>query len=82
MEDGALLTWGLRCARRRLTDSGKQNREYGFACSDLEAALRDAPGDTAVLSAFAEAKKKYDPRVRPGAGFQKVGVSGYDYGYD
>ncbi|KAL8751208.1 MAG: hypothetical protein Q9184_006139, partial [Pyrenodesmia sp. 2 TL-2023] len=66
-------------ARYRRASIMMEVGEYGFACADLEAALRDAPGDMTVISAFKNAKEKYDPKVRPGAGFQKVGIRGYDY---
>lgn len=51
--------------------------EWGFACADLETALRDAPGDMMVISAFQKAKEKYDPAVRPGAALRRLGVYGW-----
>ncbi|KAG6986418.1 hypothetical protein G7Y79_00095g101320 [Physcia stellaris] len=51
--------------------------EYGYACSDLEDALKETPEDAIIQSAFKTAKEKYDPTARHGAvvsqlwGFQR-----------
>lgn len=46
--------------------------EYGYACSDLQTALQDAPGDTIIQNAFELAKEKYDPTVRPGISLRRL----------
>ncbi|KAL8924536.1 MAG: hypothetical protein Q9208_004011 [Pyrenodesmia sp. 3 TL-2023] len=64
-------------ARYRRASIMMEVGEWGFACSDLKAALRDAPGDVTVISAFEKAKEKYDPAVRPGAALRRQGVHGW-----